>query len=464
MMNSSALSAAEGYRSTLLDHLAQRHTAEASRPRFFRYNCGFTMKTPAVLICLLAAAAGVWAQTPAPAPEVCTKNVSFAVAEGGQPVPAIPKFAAKWIDKKLRKQDYTGLCFSQIPSSSTNNYVVIFSTSEAMFEGLTPSAHTYTSTAPEAGNVTKTSSYGGTWSYAYAGVPPPKTTTTLDLQRDDKPKSLYARAYNQQGRVVSRYSLAGFPSREKLVEYVLAAIQGDVVLPTKQMPKAAPLSVYYVNCDVDSPAVQTALALPPSPPPAEPPRKEPPPPPPPMPLEIWSSPAGADISLDGMTIGKTPHSVVVPPGEHTITLRKPDFATWQRTVRTDPSNRRVTAYLEQKSLNLAFPPAPTPPAGAPKSSAPAPKHAEPAAKYSEPVAKDSPGEAVLNFWSSPVGADIFVDGAYVGKTPYSFAVEPGQHTIALRKKDGGTWQRKMVVEAGQRKVGANLEQKSLAPQ
>jgi hypothetical protein len=70
----------------------------------------------------------------------------------------------------------------------------------------------------------------------------------------------------------------------------------------------------------------------------------------------------------------------------------------------------------------------------------------------------------LDFWSSPAGADIFVDGAYVGKTPYSFAVAPGQHAIALRKKDFGTYQRKVVVDAGQRKVGANLEQKSLGLQ
>ena len=450
------VSAAEGYPFIL----------GAFGPCFFSYNYSFTMKVYAVLICLLAAAVGVWAQTPAPAPDVCTKNVSFAVAEGGQPVPAIPKFAAKWIDKKLNKQDYKNLCFSQIPSSSTNNYVVIFSTSEAMFEGLTPSAHTYTSTAPEAGNVTKASSYGGTWSYAYAGVPPPKTTATLDLQRDDKPKSLYARAYNQQGRVVSHYSLAGFPSREKLVEYVLAAIQGDVVLPTRLMPKATPLSVYYVNCDVDSPAVQTAMALPPSPPPAGLPRKEPPPPPPPMPLEIWSSPAGADISLDGMSIGKTPHSLVVPPGEHTITLHKPDFATWQRTVQVNPGNRRITAYLDRKSLDLAFPSAPTPPAAAAKNSAPAPKHPEPSARRSEPAAKDkdSEGDAVLDLWSSPAGADIFVDGAYVGVTPYSLVVEPGQHTISLHKKDFGTWQRKVQVDAGERKVGATLGQKSLALQ
>jgi PEGA domain len=401
------------------------------------------MKTLLTLAGILITNLVVFGQSPVSTPAECTKNVSFAVAEGGQPVPAIPKFAAKWIDKKLHKQDYRGLCFSQIPSSSTNNYVVIFSTSEAMFEGLTPSAHTYTSTAPDAGNVTKASSYGGTWSYAYAGVPPPKTTTTLDLQRDDKPKSLFARAYNQQGRLLTSYSLAGFPSREKLLEYVLAAISGDAPLPTKQMPKAVPLSVYYVNCDVDSPAVQLAMTPPPKTPPAEPPHPQPPPPPPPMPLEIWSSPAGADISLDGMNIGKTPHSLVVPPGEHTITLRKPEFATWQRTVRADPNQRRVTAYLERKSLDLAFPSAPTPPAPAPK---------------------DPGSQAVLDFWSSPTGADIFVDGEYVGKTPYSFAVAPGQHAIALRKKDFGTWQRKLVVDAGQRKVGASLEQKSLALQ
>jgi hypothetical protein len=397
------------------------------------------MKTPAVLIFLVVTAALVWGQTPASPPEVCAKNVSFAVAEGGQPVPAIPKFTSKWFGKKSHQQDYKGLCFSQIPSSSANNYVVVFSTSEAMLEGLTPSAHTYTS-APGSGNATRTSSYGGTWSYAYAGVPPPKTTTTLDLRRDDKPKSLYVRAYNQQGRIISSNSQAGFPSREKLLEYVLAGILGDASPPAKQTPMAVPLSVYYVNCDVDTPTVHTAMEPPPSSLPAEPPHKEPPPV---TPLEIWSSPAGADISLDGMNIGKTPHSLVVPPGEHTITLHKQDFGTWQRKLLVDASKRKISAYLEQKTLALDFPPAPTPPAAA---------------------SKDPGAGAILNFWSTPTGADIFLDGGFVGKTPYSLAVAPGEYTIALRKKDFGTWQRKVQVAAGKRTVGANLEQKSLTLQ
>ena len=45
----------------------------------------------------------------------CEKNVSFAVAEGGQIVPRVPAFADKWISKNQKK--YAGLCFSQAPNS-----------------------------------------------------------------------------------------------------------------------------------------------------------------------------------------------------------------------------------------------------------------------------------------------------------------------------------------------------------
>jgi PEGA domain len=74
--------------------------------------------------------------------------------------------------------------------------------------------------------------------------------------------------------------------------------------------------------------------------------------------------------------------------------------------------------------------------------------------------QDPVSEAELDIWSSPAGADIFLDGGYVGKTPYSLVVPRGEHTVTLRKKDFGTWQRKVLVDAGQRRVGANLEQKT----
>jgi len=411
-------------------------------------------KTPLVLIFLLATAALSWGQTPASAPAGCTKNVSFAIAEGGQPVPAIPKFAVKWIDK-LSHQPNKVLCFSQIPSSTMSNYLVIFSSSEAMFEGLTPSAHTYTSTKAGPGDTSMMSSYGGTWSYSYVGMPPPATTTSLDLRRDDKPRSLFVRAYNQQGRVISKNSLGGFFSKEKVLEYVFASILGDTTSPQKQKSVAVPLSVYYVNCDVDSPPVETAAEIPPDPaPPASAPKDAP------VPkavtkaaqkavLDIWSEPAGADISVDGGYVGKTPYSLSVAPGAHMIGLRKQDFGAWQRSMQVDAGEHRVGAYLEQKALALDFP-APPPGGHGPPPSANAREQAT--------------SEAVLEFWSSPTGADIMMDGELVGQTPYSLAVSPGEHTIILSKKDVGTWQGKVRSSPGKHRVGANLQRKASLPQ
>ncbi|MGA2903996.1 MAG: PEGA domain-containing protein [Candidatus Korobacteraceae bacterium] len=355
------------------------------------------------------------------------------------------------IDKKSHQQEYKTLCFSQIPSSIMNNYLVIFSTSEAMFEGLTPSAHTYTSTTPGVAAATAVSSYGGTWSYSYVGMPPPGTTTTLDLRRDDKPKSLFVRAYNQQGRVISKYSLGGFFSKEKLVDYVLANILGDTASPQKQKPVPVPLSVYYVNCDVDSPPVETAKEAPPDSAPPAPAGKDSVPKNlvPKAVLDIWSNPPGADISLDGAYIGKTLFSVVVPPGEHMIALHKPNFGTWQRTMQVNAGEHRVGTYLEQKTLALDFPPGPP---GAHESTPPA------------TAREESESEAVLDFWSTPTGADIFMDGALVGKTPYSLVVSPGEHTIILSKKDFGVWQGKVLSSGGKRRVGANLQRKSITLQ
>ncbi len=411
---------------------------------------------PAVLILLLATATLGWGQTPVSAPAACSKNVSFAVAEGGQPVPAIPKFAAKWIDKKSHQADSKALCFSQIPSSTMSNYLVIFSTSEAMFEGLTPSAHTYTSTKAGPGDTNMVSSYGGTWSYSYVGVPPPSTTTSIDLRRDDKPRSLFVRVYNQQGRVISKYNLGGFFSKEKVLEYVFANILGDTTSPQKQKSVPVPLSVYYVNCDVDSPPVETSAESAGAPAPSA--ASATPPPAPknaPVPraapkavLDIWSEPAGADISLDGGYVGKTPYSLAVAAGEHTITLHKQDFGSWQRRMQVEGGTHQVGAYLEQKTLALDFGPAPP---GAPAPNTSGDSREEPAS------------EAVLEFWSSPTGADILLDGELVGQTPYSLAVSPGEHTIVLSKKDVGTWQGKVRASPGKHRVGANLQRKSGAP-
>ena len=139
----------------------------------------------------------------------CDKNISFAVAEGGQIVPRVPAFADKWISKNQKK--YAGLCFSQAPNSRAANYLLVFSTSQSAFNGIYPvvrtSTNTNTNTTPVSGSGTVTDNYGGMWNYTYDGTVTTTTTTTTtthdDLPYTDTSSTLYLRSYDQNGRVIS---------------------------------------------------------------------------------------------------------------------------------------------------------------------------------------------------------------------------------------------------------------------
>jgi len=85
---------------------------------------------------------------------------------------------------------------------------------------------------------------------------------------------------------------------------------------------------------------------------------------------------------------------------------------------------------------------------------------ETASAAAKPAAPPAP-DPQLDIWSNPGGADIFVDGAFVGKTPYTASIAAGEHTITLRKKDFGVWTRRVSTMTGKRSVGAYLEQKVL---
>jgi PEGA domain len=311
-----------------------------------------TMSYVRVVVLMLLSATFVLGQ--APTSGGCGKNVSFAIAENGQPVPAIPKFTLKWLSSKTRQETFGGLCFSQVPSTSETNYIVVFSTNPNAFDGLKASAHTYKA-SPQSDPTASGS--GGTWSYAYTGAAPSATTDTLDLRRDDKPKTLVVRAYDQSGRTVSQGNLNSFSSREKLLEKMLSDILKDTPSPETKKYLTSALSVYYVNCDVDGQPVSPSIEQPvraslttAAPAPAV---TAPVPPPQPKPeLQIWSYPAGADVFLDGSYVGQTPYSVEVAPGQHTIDLRKKNFGIWQRRITAMSGTRKIGGNLEQKVLNL----------------------------------------------------------------------------------------------------------------
>jgi hypothetical protein len=139
----------------------------------------------------------------------CDKNISFAVAEGGQIVSRVPSFADKWISKNQKK--YRRLCFSQTPNPQSSNYVLIFSTSQSAFNGIYPTVRTNTSTStstsPVSGSGTVTDNYGGMWNYTYDGTMTTTTTTTTttheNLPYTDTSNTLYVHSYDQNGRLIA---------------------------------------------------------------------------------------------------------------------------------------------------------------------------------------------------------------------------------------------------------------------
>jgi PEGA domain len=60
--------------------------------------------------------------------------------------------------------------------------------------------------------------------------------------------------------------------------------------------------------------------------------------------------------------------------------------------------------------------------------------------------------------STPPSADVEVDGKFVGNTPSSMTLPPGDHTVRITKKGFKAWERKLTVSGGAANVNAELEE------
>ena len=67
------------------------------------------------------------------------------------------------------------------------------------------------------------------------------------------------------------------------------------------------------------------------------------------------------------------------------------------------------------------------------------------------------GRAKLSIASNPDGAEIEIDGSFMGNTPAVLELEPGDHTVALRRAGYRPWQRKVRVSGGQARLNGALE-------
>jgi hypothetical protein len=112
-----------------------------------------------------------------------------------------------------------------------------------------------------------------------------------------------------------------------------------------------------------------------------------------------------------------------------------------------PKGTEITAYVSgDMKLDLArFQPA------QPTSAAPA------AAPNSAPV---TTAQDQLQVSSTPDAGDIEIDGSFVGSTPSTVGVSPGQHQLSVKKTGFKPWERKITVSSGQVNVNAVLEPES----
>ncbi|MFY9853654.1 MAG: PEGA domain-containing protein [Terracidiphilus sp.] len=74
-----------------------------------------------------------------------------------------------------------------------------------------------------------------------------------------------------------------------------------------------------------------------------------------------------------------------------------------------------------------------------------------------PTAAAPESQASLVIDSSPPGADIEVDGGFVGNTPSTVSVAPGSHRITVKKKGFSDWARSVNVTGGNVHLNAELD-------
>jgi hypothetical protein len=82
-------------------------------------------------------------------------------------------------------------------------------------------------------------------------------------------------------------------------------------------------------------------------------------------------------------------------------------------------------------------------------------HSQPAGPAA--VTPASPAGARLSISSMPEGADIEIDGAFVGNAPSSIELLPGDHKVVIKKGGYRVWERTLKVSAGDVSIKAELE-------
>src|SRR5262249_47609658 len=128
-------------------------------------------------------------------------------------------------------------------------------------------------------------------------------------------------------------------------------------------------------------------------------------------LRVVSATPDAEIFLDGASVGKPPlDRRDLAPGKHFVVVRKQGFADWKREVDLQPGQQvSLTAELSASGS--------------------------------------------LKTLATIAGADVFIDGAMVGKTPLTLPDVPaGDHLVEVKRTGFLSAKQQMHLEGGEQKI------------
>jgi hypothetical protein len=72
-------------------------------------------------------------------------------------------------------------------------------------------------------------------------------------------------------------------------------------------------------------------------------------------VTVASNPAGADIEVDGAFVGSTPSTIDVTTGDHTISLKKSGYTTWEKTIKVSGGKIQISADLKTSETTAGQP-------------------------------------------------------------------------------------------------------------